>query len=67
MFARYSAVVVVSLWGVLSHGQQLSEARSNLTGIRRAVVAVADVIVDVDSTQRERLGIGLANGSERVL
>jgi PAS domain S-box-containing protein len=31
MFARYSAVVVLSLWGVLSRGQELSEARSNLT------------------------------------
>jgi PAS domain S-box-containing protein len=31
MFARYSAVVVLSLWGVLSHGQPLSGARSNVT------------------------------------
>jgi PAS domain S-box-containing protein len=31
MLVRYSAVVVLSLWGVLSHGQQLSEARTNLT------------------------------------
>jgi PAS domain-containing protein len=34
MFVRFIAVVVLSLWGVMSHGQQLSRAQSNITIFR---------------------------------
>ena len=47
----------------------IREAQARLPGIleRLAVVAVADVVADVQAAQRQRIGVGLARGGARIL